>query len=176
MFYMHKDDSTLIWIRCCCNMHLIHHESITIAKITPAISTKGKATSYIQHIVQVIDGIQLSPRTHSLLMSELPLEAAVLEQGAETSDTSGYQQPWDWKEIVSDKEITQKSLQIFCVIFSSILSSKQWEKQGRGGGRVFLGSKKYFLNIIDSIAFLRENVCVMIIPTLGDKPLYLLQK
>lgn len=74
-------------------MHLTHHESITIAKITPAISRKGKATSYIQHIVQVIDGIQLSPRTHSLLMSELPLEAAVLEQGAETSDTSGYQQP-----------------------------------------------------------------------------------
>lgn len=74
-------------------MHLIYEEIITIAKIISAISTKGEATSYIQHMVQVIDGIQLSPRTHSLLMSELPFEAAVPEQGTETSDTSGYQQP-----------------------------------------------------------------------------------
>lgn len=73
-------------------MHLRHHESITIATITPTFSTKGKATSYIQHMVQVIDGIQLSPRTHLLLMAELPFKAAVLEQGAESSDTSGYQQ------------------------------------------------------------------------------------
>lgn len=133
MFYIHEDNSTLIWIRCYCNRHSIHQKSITTAKITAASNAQGKATSSVPHMVQVIDRIQLSPRTRLLLMSELPFEAAVLEQGAEASDTPGYRQLWDWKEIVSHKEIALKIRQIFCVIFSCILSYKEWEKQGSGG-------------------------------------------
>lgn len=66
--YIREDNSALIWVRCCFNMPLIHQENITIAKNTQAISTRGKATFHVQHMVQLIDGTQSSPRTHLLLI------------------------------------------------------------------------------------------------------------